>query len=165
MGSESSSNKKKLTDEKKQSRRPKKVWIQKFSTTSPEAWIEDFQCGVRFWVNKETGEVSDECPWQWCTPQCPRSCGCYGKWDDSGSYVGTLHSASSTIYDGDSLSQASIGDTSLSTSVSMYPPISPGDALRSRALEEDNLGGCGALVYSSEELNNLFAVLDAQKRK
>ena len=169
MGAESSASKKKQNDDKRPSRRPKKVWIQKFSTTDPEQWVEEFQCGVRFWVNKETGEVSDECPWKWCTPDCPHTCGCYGKWDENGSYIGSLHGALSSQFDSDSLSQSSIGDLSISNStLSMYPPISPGDAFRTSTIEEeseDNLGGCGALVYDSAELNNLFAILDAQKSK
>ena len=55
--------KKVKSDENRRKRKPKKVIIQKYSTTDPEAWVEEFQCGVRLWVNKGTGEVSDECPW------------------------------------------------------------------------------------------------------
>ena len=50
-------------EDSRKKKKPKKVIIQKYSTTDPEAWIEEFQCGVKLWVNKSTGEVSDECPW------------------------------------------------------------------------------------------------------
>ena len=56
--------KKSKSDEARKKRKPKRVIIQKYSTTDPEAWIEELQCGVRLWVNKSTGEVSDECPWK-----------------------------------------------------------------------------------------------------
>lgn len=39
------------------------VTLQKFSSTNPNDWIEEFYAGCQIWVNKSTGEVSDECPW------------------------------------------------------------------------------------------------------
>jgi hypothetical protein len=39
------------------------IVIDKFSTTNWSAWSEEMKAGVQLYVNKETGEVFDECPW------------------------------------------------------------------------------------------------------
>ena len=39
------------------------IVIEKFSTTNKAAWTEELQAGCKIYVNKETGEVFDECPW------------------------------------------------------------------------------------------------------
>jgi len=39
------------------------VYVDRFSSTNPEDWSEEFQAGCRMWVNNNTGEVTTECPW------------------------------------------------------------------------------------------------------
>ena len=39
------------------------VYVEKFSSTNPDDWNEEFQAGCRIWVNNSTGEVTTECPW------------------------------------------------------------------------------------------------------
>ena len=56
-------NEKKLEKEKSKKSKKKIVYIQKFSSTNPEDWEEIVQAGVKLYVNKATGEVFDECPW------------------------------------------------------------------------------------------------------
>ncbi len=41
----------------------KQIIIDKFSSTNPEDWEEEFIAGVHMWTNHRTGEVSEECPW------------------------------------------------------------------------------------------------------
>lgn len=33
-------------------------------SVNKDEWIEEFKAGVKYWVNKETGEVSATCPWK-----------------------------------------------------------------------------------------------------
>ena len=42
----------------------KVVYVDRFSSTNPEDWAEEFQAGCRLWVNNSTGEVTTECPWE-----------------------------------------------------------------------------------------------------
>jgi hypothetical protein len=39
------------------------IIIEKFSTTERHAWAMELQAGCKIFINKETGEVCDECPW------------------------------------------------------------------------------------------------------
>jgi hypothetical protein len=38
--------------------------IETFSSLDPKDWAQEFQAGVKMWVNHNTGEVSDVCPWE-----------------------------------------------------------------------------------------------------
>ena len=40
------------------------MYVDRFSSTNPEDWTEEFQAGCRLWVNNSTGEVTTECPWE-----------------------------------------------------------------------------------------------------
>ena len=42
----------------------KTIVLEKFSSTSPEDWGEEFIAGCRMWTNHNTGEVSDVCPFE-----------------------------------------------------------------------------------------------------
>lgn len=41
----------------------KLIVIEKFSTTDKSCWKMELQAGCKIYVNKETGEVCEECPW------------------------------------------------------------------------------------------------------
>ncbi len=62
-GSQQRNNEKKVEKEKGKKSKKKIVYIQKFSSTDPKDWEEILQAGVKLYVNKATGEVFDECPW------------------------------------------------------------------------------------------------------
>jgi hypothetical protein len=38
------------------------ITVDHFSSLHEDDWTEEFQAGVKIWVNKETGEVSTHCP-------------------------------------------------------------------------------------------------------
>eukprot|EP00607_Mallomonas_marina_P000225 CAMPEP_0182429192 /NCGR_PEP_ID=MMETSP1167-20130531/25585_1 /TAXON_ID=2988 /ORGANISM="Mallomonas Sp, Strain CCMP3275" /LENGTH=218 /DNA_ID=CAMNT_0024612573 /DNA_START=210 /DNA_END=866 /DNA_ORIENTATION=- len=40
------------------------IVIQKHSSTNQDDWEEGFQAGCKFWVNRDSGEVTTECPWE-----------------------------------------------------------------------------------------------------
>lgn len=42
----------------------KTIYVERFSSSSKEDWVEEFQAGCKMWVNNNTGEVTSECPWQ-----------------------------------------------------------------------------------------------------
>jgi acetoin utilization deacetylase AcuC-like enzyme len=40
------------------------ITLDHFSSVHREDWTEEVKAGVKMWVNKETGEVCDTCPWE-----------------------------------------------------------------------------------------------------
>jgi hypothetical protein len=40
------------------------ITLDHFSSIHREDWTEEIRAGVKMWVNKETGEVCDTCPWE-----------------------------------------------------------------------------------------------------
>lgn len=42
----------------------KTITLEKFSSTDPDDWEEEFLAGCRMWTNHSTGEVSEVCPWE-----------------------------------------------------------------------------------------------------
>lgn len=40
------------------------ITVDHFSSLHRDDWIEEYQAGIKLWVNKETGEVSTHCPWE-----------------------------------------------------------------------------------------------------
>jgi len=40
------------------------VTVDHFSSIQHDDWVEEYEAGIRLWVNKETGEVSSHCPWE-----------------------------------------------------------------------------------------------------
>jgi hypothetical protein len=48
----------------KKARKKKDItFIEKYTSTNKGDWVEEVQAGCLLYVNKSTGEVSDECPW------------------------------------------------------------------------------------------------------
>jgi len=39
------------------------IVVEKYSSTRKQDWTEDSLAGCKFWVNRNSGEVSTECPW------------------------------------------------------------------------------------------------------
>eukprot|EP01041_Mallomonas_annulata_P002894 gene2894-5683_t len=48
----------------KKNRHRAQIVIQKHSSTNKHDWTEGYQAGCRFWVNRDSGEVTTECPWE-----------------------------------------------------------------------------------------------------
>lgn len=46
------------------------ITLDHFSSVQKDDWNEQLRAGVKMWVNKHTGEVATECPWQ-NVPQTP----------------------------------------------------------------------------------------------
>ncbi len=91
------------------------LYFQRFSSLKEEDWDEVFQAGCKLWVNKNTGEVSDECPW--LAP--------------------------------DILSP-------VSTKVEIK------DANDNN--NDDEILGCGSLIYDGSEINQILDFLDSHKK-
>ena len=51
----------------------KRIILDKYSTTDKSYWKEDKLAGCRVWINKSSGEVSQECPYKTETPSKPAS--------------------------------------------------------------------------------------------
>jgi hypothetical protein len=47
------------------------ITLDHFSSVIREDWTEEVRAGVKLWVNKETGEVATECPWEQHPTQTP----------------------------------------------------------------------------------------------
>lgn len=47
------------------------ITLDHFSSVTREDWTEEVRAGVKLWINKETGEVATECPWDHLPTQTP----------------------------------------------------------------------------------------------
>jgi hypothetical protein len=62
-GSSQAQGKKEKGTGKKGRKKKDITFIEKYSSTNKRDWVEEVQAGCLLYVNKSTGEVSDECPW------------------------------------------------------------------------------------------------------
>lgn len=60
---ESKKEKKRKEQDLRQKNKPSgTIVLQRFSSTNKDDWVEELHAGCRMWINHNTGEVSDECP-------------------------------------------------------------------------------------------------------
>jgi hypothetical protein len=135
----------------------KMIIIEKFSTTNRAAWLEEVQAGCKIYVNKETGEVFDECPWSEMGQQSKerfltRS---LSMCNINGGLPGSMsHPTMNRVETVDSINKKK------------GPKASSFDGqLMSLTAKDskDDFTGTGALVYDGEELTNFFEELDSMK--
>jgi hypothetical protein len=62
-GEKIKSSKKDIRKAAKSKKKNNITFIEKYSTTERENWVETMQAGCKLYINHATGEVSDECPW------------------------------------------------------------------------------------------------------
>ena len=61
---ESKKEKKRKEQEGRQRSKQPTYVLQRFSSTDKQDWSEQVQAGCKMWINHNTGEVSDECPYE-----------------------------------------------------------------------------------------------------
>jgi hypothetical protein len=101
-------------------------------------WVEKFEAGVRFWVNKETGDVMKTCPW-----------------DRSNLRRDTFAKIDTSAAQGPKLSTQAVAAMRMNRVSKNEHDID--------VLMERNMHGTGSLVYDSSEVEELFQLLDGVK--
>lgn len=141
------------------------IVIEKFSTTNRSAWSEEVQAGCKIYVNKETGEVCDECPWLESIPAnngkltrnhtvaksaniTPKGAKAAPGREKTNKITKTRSGGSSSSLIDGAQGKNRIGDK---------------DSKEYKAESKEDFVGTGSLVYDAGELSNFFEQLDSMK--
>lgn len=136
------------------------VILEHFSSISRLDWIEDIQAGCHIWINKNTGEVVNVCPWAvhdesgLNTPDGETV-------NDSLTANSSVHTHHLPHFHGSSVNSKSTLQSAGSASLNSK-------SYHNHFLDErdDSVEyGTGSLVYDSSELETLFAMLDNCSKK
>jgi hypothetical protein len=131
------------------------------------AWVEEFKAGITYWVNKETGDVSTECPYADPIDKAVKRFMVHHKIPSYASDTSVVNSSASSYaassFGGHSTSTSSSSSSAPSSSShqhqqQLHPP--PRYHINPAYLMVGEEVGTGSLVYDDKEVHELFDLLD-----
>jgi hypothetical protein len=129
------------------------------------AWVEEFKAGITYWVNKETGDVSTECPYADPIDKAVKRFMVHHKMPSYASETSSASSYAASSLGGHSTSTSSSSSSSNAPSSSshqlqqqLHPP--PRYHINPAYLMVGEEVGTGSLVYDDKEVHELFDLLD-----
>ena len=157
----------------------KPMIIQHYSSVDRRDWEEQIQAGCHIYVNKNTGEVSVECPWHGSYAPTPKSVKLQSRSDTLPVSTPPLYNSPNKGIKLDPLPNSSYNSPEPNTSSSIHQQQqqqwSGGSVTSLNSLgissgryhvydDKDDLG-TGSLVYDRSELDDMLSLLDDSSRK
>lgn len=138
----------------------KPLVIQHYSSIDSKDWEEQYQAGCHLYVNKNTGEVSEECPWRRDISQVLSS---------KKPPMSPLKEAPTPITSPSKIMLTPLQNRQVNSTANLFSTVgaSGGSGISTgsyRMYDDADELGTGSLVYDRSELDNMFNLLDSAQK-